>query len=230
MPKLVTRGLIMYLDGGNRSSYVGSGTTWRDISESGNTCTLYNSPAFSNDNLGYFTFSSASSNYVEDATPTGLLGDVAATLACWVYPTSTNNSYEAVINYGGNATAGDGIAINLNTPTKAWSMAFNGGNDMSTASNSYTVNAWNYLVATKTPGAANTTTKLYVNGVEVSIASSTSVTPNVVSRVIRVGRWLLDANPLYLNGRVSNASIYNRALSAAEVFQNFNAMRGRFRV
>jgi hypothetical protein len=32
----------------------------------------------------------------------------------------------------------------------------------------------------------------------------------------------------FLNGKISVAQIYNRALSADEVSQNFNALRGRY--
>jgi hypothetical protein len=32
----------------------------------------------------------------------------------------------------------------------------------------------------------------------------------------------------FLNGRISNAQLYNRALSTAELTQNFNAIRGRY--
>lgn len=230
MPKFTTNGLIMYLDAGNRASYAGSGTAWRDMTQSGNSCTLYGSPAYSGDNLGYLTFSSASSNFAENAAPVGLIGNVAVTLSCWIYPTTMNGGNQAVLNYGGDATAGDTFAINLYTDTRAWSMAFNGANDMASNASAYTVNTWNYLVATKTPGAANTTTKLYVNGSEVAVATTTTVTPNVVARVIRVGRWVFNSQPSYFNGRVSCATIHNRALTAAEVLQNFNATRGRFRV
>jgi hypothetical protein len=34
----------------------------------------------------------------------------------------------------------------------------------------------------------------------------------------------------YSKGNIAQASIYNRALSSAEVSQNFNALRGRFGV
>jgi len=231
-PRLTTNGLIAYFDPANTASYGGSGLSLNNLAGNGNSCTLYGSPAFSSNNLGYFTFNPASSNYAENASPTGLSGNAEATLAAWVYPTTTSLSvnYEAVINYGGHLVGGDSMAINLYTHSRAWSLAFNGGNDMATAGGTYTPNTWNYLVATKTPGAANTTTKLYVNGSEVAAATTTTITPNVVSRVIRLGRWILDSSPLYLNGRISCAMIYNRALSASEVASNFSALRGRYGV
>lgn len=66
------------------------------------------------------------------------------------------------------------------------------------------------------------TLQLYING---SLQSTTNVT-NTQSSITEFGRH--SANTHYFNGRVSNTSIYNRALTAAEILQNFNALRGRF--
>ena len=66
------------------------------------------------------------------------------------------------------------------------------------------------------------TLQLYING---SLQSTTNVT-NTQSSITEFGRY--SGNAHYFNGRVSNTSIYNRALSAAEIQQNFNALRGRF--
>jgi hypothetical protein len=51
-PKIVTDGLVLYLDAANRYSYPGSGTTWSDISRGGNNGTLVNGPTFSTDGGG----------------------------------------------------------------------------------------------------------------------------------------------------------------------------------
>ena len=37
-----------------------------------------------------------------------------------------------------------------------------------------------------------------------------------------------DTSPDFANGKISNTQIYNRALSASEVLQNYNALKGRF--
>jgi len=34
----------------------------------------------------------------------------------------------------------------------------------------------------------------------------------------------------HFDGKIANVSIYNRALSASEIQQNFNALRGRFSI
>ena len=44
--KVVTDGLVLYLDAANTKSYPGSGTAWSDLSRSGNNGTLTNGPTF----------------------------------------------------------------------------------------------------------------------------------------------------------------------------------------
>ena len=53
---IVTNGLILCLDAGNIKSYSQSGSTWSDLSGNANNTTLLNSPTFSSNNSGYFTF------------------------------------------------------------------------------------------------------------------------------------------------------------------------------
>ena len=83
-------------------------------------------------------------------------------------------------------------------------------------------------MATKTAGAINTTTNMYLNGNLISIAASATNTPSFVATILRIGRWTNNSVPYYFNGRISNVNYYNRALSAAEVLQNYNALRGRY--
>jgi len=47
------------------------------------------------------------------------------------------------------------------------------------------------------------------------------------SNNLTIGESYYGSNVLF-NGKLSVASIYNRALSASEIKQNFNALRGRF--
>ena len=54
---VITRGLVLHLDAGNKNSYSGSGSTWTDLSGNGNHGTLYNSPTYSSlDGNGSFAF------------------------------------------------------------------------------------------------------------------------------------------------------------------------------
>jgi hypothetical protein len=55
-PKIVTDGLVLYLDAGNQLSYPGSGTTWTDLSRSQTNGTLVNGPTFNTGSLGSIVF------------------------------------------------------------------------------------------------------------------------------------------------------------------------------
>jgi hypothetical protein len=55
-PKIVTDGLVLYLDAANTKSYPRSGTIWSDISRGGNNGTLINGPVFSGSNGGIIVF------------------------------------------------------------------------------------------------------------------------------------------------------------------------------
>jgi len=227
--EIVTNGLVLHLDAGNPFSYpaTGVGTKWTDLSGNNNHGTLVNGVSYTDNNRGALVFD-GTNDYVENSSPNlGITGDVSATLSCWFYDENTSTSTsQALLVYGNGPSAGDTIAIILQN--LSFSAAYNGGQNVYIANNLYTLNGWNNAVITKTPGAVNTTTKLYLNGIQQTITSSSTITPNVVSRIIRVSRWSNEGSPIYFKGRVSNCLIYNRALSAAEVLQNYNALKDRY--
>ncbi len=68
-PNIVTDGLVLTSDSGNRNSYAGSGTNWYDLSGNGNNCTLTNGPTFSNTNLRNISFDGVN-DYVDFYAPT----------------------------------------------------------------------------------------------------------------------------------------------------------------
>ena len=55
-PKVVTDGLVLYLDAANPKSYVSGSTTWGDLSRGGNNGTLVNGPTFDGGNGGSIVF------------------------------------------------------------------------------------------------------------------------------------------------------------------------------
>jgi len=228
---IVRDGLVLDLDAGNTASYSGSGTTWTDLSSYGNTGTLTNGPTYSSANGGSIVFDGVN-DYVENTSPNlGISGDASVTLSCWFYFTGTSSagSYWSLLSYGNGPSALDTFALAIYDVYRL-AFAFNGGNQAISNQNVITTNTWYNIVGTKTPGAINTTTNLYLNGSQISIASAPTGTPNVTSRVMRVGRWTNDGvgNEYYFTGRVANVQIYNRALTATEISQNYNALKGRF--
>src|SRR5210317_1273968 len=55
-PDIITEGLVLALDAGSKRSYSGSGNTWTDLSGNGNNGTLVNTPTFSSNSGGKFSF------------------------------------------------------------------------------------------------------------------------------------------------------------------------------
>jgi hypothetical protein len=227
---IVASGLVLHLDAGKSSSYPGSGTIWTDLSGRNNNGVLTNGPTYNSADGGYISFD-GTNDYIENVTPNlGISGNLSATLSCWFYYTGASSATAFnLFSYGGSSTIGDTISLWINATTYNLNASFNGGTSVNSNTNAYLPNTWNNFVVTKTPGAINTTTKIYLNGVDLAlVAGGSTATPNVVSRVIRIGRWVFDSSPSYFTGRVSQALIYNRALSQAEVTQNYIALKDRY--
>jgi hypothetical protein len=79
------------------------------------------------------------------------------------------------------------------------------------------------------PGSG-TTGRIYYNGNLISsLYTGSFVVPSTVNRTsnyIARSNWAGDA---YYQGSIYSVQIYNRALSAAEILQNYNAMKARYR-
>jgi hypothetical protein len=83
-----------------------------------------------------------------------------------------------------------------------------------------------HIVATYTSGAR----KIYINGVLVVSDTAAFTIPNAGNgcSIGVSGGYSLGSPGYYYNGNIAIVKVYNKALSAAEVSQNFNALRGRF--
>ena len=92
--------------------------------------------------------------------------------------------------------------------------------------------AWYQIVGTW-GGDANLNLKLYLNGVETGSFTKTSISGSPDGGGYSLGGMssTLSGSPgTYMKGRISAARIYNRALTASEIQQNFNATRSRFSI
>ena len=63
-PKIVTDGLVLYLDAANTRSYVSGSTVWTDLSRVGNNGLLINGPTFNSLNNGSIVFN-GTNQYVD---------------------------------------------------------------------------------------------------------------------------------------------------------------------
>jgi hypothetical protein len=210
-PSITTKGLVLYLDAANSKSYPGSGTTFYDIASNNHT-TLAGSPAFSNSNNGYLTFD-GSTNYGTVANnPVG----AAYSKMVWFYCTNFSPSNNLLSSdTGGHILwlAGSNKLTGAHTDTSF---------TLIQSVTNLSLNTWYCGAVT-----FNTTTgwALYLNG-ELESTNAT-VSPRPGNGAVSLSAY---AGANFFAGRIALAQIYNRAISAAEVKQNFNALRGRFNV
>jgi hypothetical protein len=216
-PSLVMNGLVLCLDAGNTKSYPGSGTTWTDLSGKSGAMTLTNGPTYSSADGGYILFNGV--NQWARTTSTGLgTGNRPHSLEMWVNfttITSTSRWWLAVIGTYESVGQLHWIGVNAtNTAFGVWSGA-------TVQPNLLGANRWLHIVTTFN----GTLLSSYVNSVA---GPTTNATFNITSSTFTIGLETAQSAEDYYSGKVSIARIYNRALTAAEVSQNFNALRGRY--
>jgi hypothetical protein len=223
---IVQSGLVLNLDAGASTSYPGSGTTWTDLSGGGNTGTLTNGPTYSTANGGSIVFD-GTNDYVVLSRP--VQDDF--TLSCWFKTTQSLTSYTSgAFQWWQGAGLVDcevgGIANDFGLSLNAAKVSFGVGGSSDTSIQSpltYNDNVWHYAVATRIRSSGALV--LYVDGT--LVASGTGGTNSLTTPTqLRIGSLQTGIN--FFSGNIAQVSIYNRALSAAEVTQNFNALRGRF--
>ena len=216
-PSLVTSGLVLCLDAGNPKSYPGSGTTWTDLSGNANTGTLVNGPTFNSANGGSIVFDGV--NDMAECQPSSLFNFGTGNFSAFVWFRFSQIVTHPTLFDLDNSASGNNILFYGNTQAdprfRTW---IGGGVRNSTAG--FAVNTWYHCGVSRSSGLVSQ----YINGV---LDGTFTGSGNVSSgQFLRIGT----AHYARFNGLISSVSIYNRALSAAEITTNFNAMRGRYGV
>jgi hypothetical protein len=218
-PNIVTNGLVLALDAANVRSYPGSGTSWFDLSGNGNTGTLVNGPTFNSGNGGSVVFDGVDdyADFGDNSTFNATLNaSTNWSISYWVNPLTNGRVLDR-----GNIGADPTGALELNVRSIS-------RNNTSGGSSSLSVNiigtGWNYVNVTRT---SSLLLSWYLNGV---FSNSSQLTQSYGgSGIWKIGRRAARTTSIY-QGNIAQVSIYNRALSAAEISQNFNATRNRFGV
>jgi len=222
-PKIITDGLVLALDAGNAKSYPGSGTTWTDLIGSNNG-TLTNGPTYSSDNGGSLVFD-GTNDYVSLGDPADLnFGTGNFTLSFVTYRTGTG--------FQGGGYVGKGNGTSEGFDFRDYNFYVHGTSGLiASMSFSSSTNSWQHhtFVFDRT---SSPYIKRYLNGTYVS-SSTTNNSANSSSSIdttiaFRIALSTAGTVSRYFIGSIPMVSAYNRALTAAEVKQNFNALRGRF--
>jgi len=90
-----------------------------------------------------------------------------------------------------------------------------------------TTNTWYHAVFTTSYNGTNTTMKIYTNGIETATGTFSGAQGLDGAYNFAIGDGY-NASWYRFDGRVGSTKVYNRTLTASEVLQNFNALRGRY--
>lgn len=200
--------------------------TWTDLSGKGNNGTLINGPTYNSSKKGSLVF---------DGTD-----DSIQILNTTIF--SGSQTYETFfVKDGLGVVSVQGLLTNHKYDETA-NIGLNYMNDASTLSISigytdgtreYNNKLSNYVIpnniithACLTFNLPTNTVTLYVNGIYDSSWVLTK-TVKFVSNYFYVGQWS-NYGYYYFSGKIFNPKVYNRALTAAEVLQNYNATKNRF--
>jgi hypothetical protein len=215
-PNIVTSGLQVNIDAGFVSSYPTTASTWYDISGNANNETLQNNPTFTSANSGSFIFNGSD----QTSTLASLNLQQNFTLAGWYNPSVLNGF--AIFGQGILA-ANQGLHIWYTSNTLIRFGMFGNDTDFTVST---PINNWYYIVCTYN-NSSPFTKQLYING-----SVQTGVTQQAQSAYTGTGTFRLGATYSsagnYGSGSFAYMAMYNRILSATEILQNYNALKGRF--
>jgi len=244
---IVTSGLQLNLDAGNINSYPGTGTTWYDLSSNGNNGTLVSDPTFTSTNGGSFIFngvdefvrvvdsgffSTASNSFFAD---TGYAWTVSAWFKFPVSPvgTRTGNASFTILGQSGGVGGGETLTLYVSSGTDStygtvpyYLMVGIRGTKTTISTVPVNTGLWNQVVVTWN----GTSGRAYLNGDDRGATNIGAVAIQTLQYfdIANTGDSGAPGNSTQqFEGNISNVLVYNKALSAEEVTQNYTAQEGR---
>ena len=205
---IVRDGLVFHVDASKSNSYAGVGNTIYDISGSGKIGTLTNGPTFSGLNGGSIAFD-GSNDYILFPN-SDVMGSVY-TQNIWFKKNSSNVGDLADAQYSG-ALVYSGSINYYYTNVPPYFL---------TAYYSFTIGVWYCLSLVR----GSSIKQIYLNG---NILASTGSTDMYDAPGTNFVIGSNGGNSEFLNGNIAQVQVYNRALSAQEILQNYNALKNRY--
>jgi hypothetical protein len=222
-PPIVTNGLVLNLDAANTKSYISGSTVWRDVSGNNNSGSLVGGPTFSSGNGGSIVFD-GSNDYCTLGTKNLIQNDF--TISIWFKLNSSGDKEHFI--FSNNYQTSPALLI---TAEVAGSSGVLTAYYASSSITSYVISS-----TTNIPISINNITLIrngstnipYLNGIEQTSRIFTNTTV-LGSGLYELGyASIRNKTTAYLQGNIYNTQIYNRALTQAEVTQNYNALKSRF--
>jgi hypothetical protein len=228
---IVTDGLVFTIDAANSKSFVSGSTSWYDLSGGGNTGTLTNGPAYDSNNGGSLVFDGTDDFVNFGLTTPNLYPNTSDfTINMWLKFGAFTGTYRMV--WYGNAGGGfNGVGIVLQDNANNFIFEIRGSNvtrqriSFSVASYLNTWNYWSFAIVQSTLQVL-----VYVNGSLLTTLSYSDWGGAINKQGSQ--NFMLGSHAgtiWFYNGSIGQVSAYKgKALSATEILQNYNALKGRY--
>ncbi len=209
--------VVFAIDAGNTRSYSGTGNTVIGL-KSGTSFTKTTATFSGSGATAAYVFSGSGS--ILSSSNTGISAAVSRTLTCWVKFSS--KAIQCVMSIGAN---GANTGYSLETSGTVWLFGY--GNSGTASTITYDANQWYHVALVGTFISGTTlSSSLYINGVLRQTNSNASI--NTTNSVFRIGNS--PSGTVFLNGSVSQAKVYRKALSSEDISENFEDYRSRYGV
>lgn len=226
--QIVTSGLKVWLDAGQKRSYSGTGSTWSDLSGSSNNFTLQNSPTYQTGNGGLIQYNGSNQYSTGSASDSLSIGQ--------------NFTIEIVANvivaggtqwgfwFAASAASGKdrGISCHFNEGGKIMfdTMGYDTSNgdrlEYASAPSTNTINYYQF----RFKNDATPYKHIFLNGS--NVANTATKVPTTIALGTGAAQMPGSVFNIWFNGNIYIFRVYNTALSDTQLTQNFNADRKRF--
>ena len=217
-PRIVTEGMVLCLDAANRESYPGSGTVWSSL-VGGLTGALTNGPTFNSANGGSIVFDG-----VDDfiSVPNLVINtNIGFTIDLWIYLNDPQPVYGNFWSYWYNASDFEFGTYATGSSQGKFIVKDNGAGGAPAVFSLYVGNQWSNIVFT----INQTTPFIYTNGKFTQTAGNFRNSNITITELLKQ-----TGGNVFYKASHSSIKIYNRALTPAEILQNYNALKGRFAI
>ena len=228
-PKIIKDGLVLYLDAGNKKSYPGSGSNWYDLTTNKNDGTLTGPPVFSAANRGDMIFD-GTSDYIDFSSGVVDSSYTALTVEVW-FNTLTSDS-ECLVENGSSYLLNSFYMFKENSTQLTFLVQSGSAYNVRFCSTTYSTNTWYQFVGVWSAGVSP---NIYLNGVlKNGTLQGNAGGDGTISTLrngdanLNLGRRPYLTGQYHFEGSIPISRIYNRALSASEILQNYNSQKSRF--
>ena len=215
--QIVTNGLVLNLDAANKDSYPGTGTTWYDLSGNNYNATVESSMSFSSTYNGGLTTLNDATNANQRIYGTFSLSSANYTWEIWY----TNNGSQGGDASGFGVTDASGVSSNGFRANSDSSVQQWVGGSLTVGQTISTASTPKQVVLRR----SGTTFNSFSNGVLIDTDTAASTSATFVNYSMNCSGCTSSNNGW--NGTYYIVRMYNRALSDAEILQNYNSQKTR---